>query len=633
MAKVICVKDSDNSHGIALVFVHGLSGDSHTTWMYNPADVNSFWPKWLANDTQCATWTVSYDAALSNWVDSAMPLPDQGTSVLDCLASEPRLQNRQLVLIGHSMGGLVIKTAIVQANTLGTKRYAELINRVSGVIFIATPHNGSHLANLAKALTPILRTNEQVGDLSIHNPYLKQLHQQFLAFQQVMGFYVRTFAESKKVKKVLFGKDWRWNPFCVRIMVVDRSSAEPHVPGETAISLTEDHFSICKPREKSYQLYISIVSFVSERRLIGSAQPNVEVIPGDDLSESDGRAADHRGKNGEEYWDVFANVHSYLDAGDFASAINCQLGGKEFLDCDPETCIDIVAICQKFGLLDKAENYIAQLSKLDNKSRWQSHHEACLEVIRFKVLSQRHRHDEVIKEYNKLCATLRNVGRRDLVSGVLRRAAVAFAVHGDCIMAKGCLEKAGEVSKEANNPHDNSTSDVYTAMIGALACQTGSPSTYVEYLIKAQEIYLNVSPDRIRFQAMPLKSAIQSLYAEAAVLLTHNRTHSAGMIRIAIAHLLGPQGHTNPDEEGYAELLALIQIQHKRNSAMFQQAMRSDDESRMQFQEKWPECSHYIQQCKLVPGIFQKKNSDAWRELRTFIQKLDRIFEGAQEIL
>lgn len=71
-----------------------------------------------------------------------MPLPDQGDSVLDCLVSEPKLKkdNCPLLLIGHSLGGLVIKTAIISGLTKGIERYRRLIECVRGVVFIATPH-------------------------------------------------------------------------------------------------------------------------------------------------------------------------------------------------------------------------------------------------------------------------------------------------------------------------------------------------------------------------------------------------------------------------------------------------------------------------------------------------------------
>jgi pimeloyl-ACP methyl ester carboxylesterase len=99
-----------------------------------------------------------------------MPLPDQGTQIADLLAVHDGLKGRFIVLVGHSMGGLVIKTLITQTQAYGDARSRALVRRMCGVAFVATPRQGSQLATLAKAITAILRTNAQVGDMRI-SPY------------------------------------------------------------------------------------------------------------------------------------------------------------------------------------------------------------------------------------------------------------------------------------------------------------------------------------------------------------------------------------------------------------------------------------------------------------------------------
>jgi|APMI01.1.fsa_nt_gi predicted alpha/beta hydrolase family esterase len=259
MAELKCIYGQDKTEGLVLIFVHGLGGDLYKTWMSNSKDEATFWLDWVAEECDCPTWTLNYDASLSAWKDNAMPLPDQGDSVLDCLVSEPKLNNRPLLLIGHSLGGLVIKTAIISGLTKGIERYRKLIECVRGVVFIATPHKGSELADLVQAVKFLFRTNEQVGDLTLHNPYLRNLHQQFLARYNDSPFPVRTFAERKPVSlgKGFFGK-------IITKMVVDSDSAEPHVPNEIATPLSEDHFSICKPKNREAQIHKSLIAFIRE---------------------------------------------------------------------------------------------------------------------------------------------------------------------------------------------------------------------------------------------------------------------------------------------------------------------------------------------------------------------------------
>ena len=259
MAKLTRLHKAKGSEPLALIFVHGLGGDARTTWMHNEENEKSLWPVWLGEDTGCEVWTLGYDARLSAWQENAMPLPDQGTTVVDLLASERELKDRPLVFICHSLGGLVIKTAIVHGMTQGVERHQALVERIKGIVLLATPHFGSNLATLASAVKFLLRTNEQVSDLSIHDAHLRSLHQQFLNQHQKLKFQVRTYSESRGViiGKRLLG--WLNGP---KIMVVDPTSAEPHVPNEIAVQLTEDHFSICKPKLRTEPVHTRLVGLV-----------------------------------------------------------------------------------------------------------------------------------------------------------------------------------------------------------------------------------------------------------------------------------------------------------------------------------------------------------------------------------
>ena len=114
MVQLTRVHDAGPQNPLSLVFVHGLAGHESETWMHNPKDHCSLWPAWLGEDTKCDAWTLGYDAAISGWRNGAMPLPRPGTSVPERLLSQSDLAGCRLLLIGHSMGGLMLKTAIVE---------------------------------------------------------------------------------------------------------------------------------------------------------------------------------------------------------------------------------------------------------------------------------------------------------------------------------------------------------------------------------------------------------------------------------------------------------------------------------------------------------------------------------------
>ncbi len=243
----------------ALVFLHGLGGDPIDTWRHASCAADDFWPLWVGRDTRCDVWTLGYAAALSAWTRQAMPLPDLGDQVLDRLAGEGGLNGKPLVLIGHSMGGLVIKTAIVHAQSKGNPRWHSLAGQVRAVVFVATPHTGSQLASLASAARLLGRSSEQLGDMAAHDAHLRTLQHQFQLATGQLGFATRTYAESRRIEigrrvlGVFIGR---------RVQVVDRTSAEHGRAGDTTIVLDEDHFSICKPADRKRQIHSSLCDFV-----------------------------------------------------------------------------------------------------------------------------------------------------------------------------------------------------------------------------------------------------------------------------------------------------------------------------------------------------------------------------------
>ena len=257
MANLTAISAGDANEP-AVVFVHGLNGDDTGTW----TSENCFWPTLVAEDLPSwAVWTLSYDGALSGWSGNAMPLPEQGNTILDLLKNEPRLSDRSLFFVCHSMGGLVIKTAVAHAANHRRLEYESLLRRVAGIVFVATPHSGAALAILADVVKPVLRTNPQVANLALHDPHLRTLSEQFQEAQGRFGFAVRTYAETAGV---LVGRRFLGINWGYRQVIVDPSSSVPHVARGIVVSLPEDHFSICKPKSRASQIHSSLIGFLRE---------------------------------------------------------------------------------------------------------------------------------------------------------------------------------------------------------------------------------------------------------------------------------------------------------------------------------------------------------------------------------
>lgn len=190
-----------------------------------------------------------------------MPLADRGNQVLDLLYNED-LGQRPLVFITHSMGGIVVKQILRNADDLGVKRFASILKQTRGIAFIATPHSGAHIANFAELASAVYRTNEHVKELSAHDPRLRELHGWFLnKYLENHAVVCRTYCEKRELRPEipLLGIKLPKG-----ILVVDETSAEPNIKGERAIPLDEDHISICKPADRSAQIYRGMLRFVRD---------------------------------------------------------------------------------------------------------------------------------------------------------------------------------------------------------------------------------------------------------------------------------------------------------------------------------------------------------------------------------
>ncbi|NEQ87408.1 MAG: hypothetical protein F6K26_47545, partial [Moorea sp. SIO2I5] len=159
-----------------VVFVHGLGGDARSTWHpEGKQDDDDFWPVWLGKDDLCVKiWSFGYNAEGTNWKNnSSMPLFDQASNLLGWLDSCD-LGKRPLVFITHSMGGLLVKEMLNSAQTFKNQ---SILKQTKGIVFLATPHTGSHLANLIDNIGVLTQTTVSVKELKAHSPQLRKLNQ------------------------------------------------------------------------------------------------------------------------------------------------------------------------------------------------------------------------------------------------------------------------------------------------------------------------------------------------------------------------------------------------------------------------------------------------------------------------
>ena len=155
---------------IPVVFVHGMLG----------SPVN--WSVMIDQLSADASVGARYQF-LTFGYDSLQPVRDSGRELLETLAEARRRSDPEglddsfdrVVLVGHSLGGLVAKSA---ANVLGPPTVARRQSsrpRVARVIFIATPHRGAPVDRgvvrsagscLARSVSPSIAARQARGDAS-----------------------------------------------------------------------------------------------------------------------------------------------------------------------------------------------------------------------------------------------------------------------------------------------------------------------------------------------------------------------------------------------------------------------------------------------------------------------------------
>jgi pimeloyl-ACP methyl ester carboxylesterase len=187
------------------VFVHGLTGNRENTWTRNPGKKNAcFWPQDLLPDVdsgvanaRIATW--GYDADVINKrpfrVVSSNTIEQHAANLCTDLANvrNGEKTKRPLIFVVHSLGGLVVKTALLHANECRRQSEAHIsaiADSTTGLLFMGTPHRGSDQAHWGGILASVLGYVKQdnadlVKRLNKEEPRLALLQERFAKLVEI----------------------------------------------------------------------------------------------------------------------------------------------------------------------------------------------------------------------------------------------------------------------------------------------------------------------------------------------------------------------------------------------------------------------------------------------------------------
>lgn len=237
-----------NQNPISVIFFHGLGGHSINTWLNETTQL--YFPLELVGDDmpEINVYTAGYDNAFSYWLGGAMSLEDRTTNIIQLLENA-NLGDSKIIFVGHSFGGLLIKSIIrsIHLNESRSSPIKAMLGNVIGICFIATPHFGSKLANVLNYVKFLGRTTGAAKDLLTDNKEIIELNKQY-----------KNLAYDLNIKHISFFETKNTSLF----RVVSKESSDLGFPCVRNIGVDADHISIAKPPQSDSIIIASVKSFI-----------------------------------------------------------------------------------------------------------------------------------------------------------------------------------------------------------------------------------------------------------------------------------------------------------------------------------------------------------------------------------
>src|SRR6185295_5148913 len=119
-AKVNNVWYVRNSSDTVVIFVHGVFSDSRSAWLYVDKDPSkhAYWPQLVVSDQNFRAPSV-YLAGFYTSLDSgSYDMRKAAMEIVDALKRDAVLERKNLILVGHSTGGIMARYLLVHHREL-----------------------------------------------------------------------------------------------------------------------------------------------------------------------------------------------------------------------------------------------------------------------------------------------------------------------------------------------------------------------------------------------------------------------------------------------------------------------------------------------------------------------------------
>ncbi|KAI1214673.1 uncharacterized protein F4807DRAFT_449259 [Annulohypoxylon truncatum] len=258
----------ENVRKADIIFIHGLGGTSRWTWSKN-RDPDLFWPaKFLPLESDICharILTFGYNANFRKAGSVSTSILDFAKELLfdlkyakDDQGDDLDMGSVPLIFVVHSMGGLIFKEAYIEGQN--DPEYESIIKAISAIVFLSTPHRGTHLAQtLNRILQSAMITNpkQYISELVKNSFTLERLNEQFRHIAPRLD--IISFYETRPTSIGL-----------MNFMVLEKDSSVLGYPGEISRALDADHHNVCKFGSPTDPNYIAVRNVI--KSLIGKIE-------------------------------------------------------------------------------------------------------------------------------------------------------------------------------------------------------------------------------------------------------------------------------------------------------------------------------------------------------------------------
>ncbi|KFZ03761.1 hypothetical protein V502_10684 [Pseudogymnoascus sp. VKM F-4520 (FW-2644)] len=253
-----------------IIAIHGINGDAYRTW--TDASTGKLWLRdFLPGQVPGARiFSFGYPSEVA-FTKSKGDIKDFARSLLASLKAArvgERLQCRPLIFICHSMGGLVVKQALITAR-LDAVDYGFITGSTRGILFLSTPHRGSEATKWPELLSNVVNVATAVPSAftgSCRTDLLRSLQKN----SGELGNIATDFRNQMKGVKIVSFLEQNSTP-PLKTRVVDNDTGTMNVPGEVIVPMNGcDHRDICRfsgVESNNYRLVLSEIKELSAGKL------------------------------------------------------------------------------------------------------------------------------------------------------------------------------------------------------------------------------------------------------------------------------------------------------------------------------------------------------------------------------